>query len=472
MIGNMDIFRKLFGLQQAEPPAPIPLDCAASPGYPDAWRKVQIANLREAHALDDLRRYLRSSDGFVRQAAVEHCARLDLPGLMELLIERLNDWVPQVRRAAQRALDDNLAHAAGAHIVAALPAVYRLEQARRAGHAAWIAGFEQAALARAGEDALLAALGQADVHVARAAFRLLAQSGQPGAAVLFCQVIPASHDVVLASLAFDHLDHSAAGIDEAMLTRAMASRLTSVRVRALERLLATGAPELAAQALFARQSQVRAVARRSLARQGSDVASLYAGALQAPGQPRWKTVACLFELGQLRQPAWLGEVRVFLAHAAPAVREAAALAWLSLVPAARDEIALFALSDSSPRLHGLALRLVRRQGAYLPFAAVRDLLRAPEHRDSLLAFAAGDPWDWLETIASPAQGDETAPQRIVRMRAELAAWSRASVSVYTRPTPAQRACIAPMAAELLALAEGESWRGNLVHALEHNGLLA
>jgi len=483
MIGSMDLFRRLFGAgthapappaapapQPAAPVADAPAGPVADPRFPKAWRAVQLAELQRHTSLDGLRPYLQNGDGYVRQAAVEHGSRLDVPGMLTLLIERLNDWVPQVRQATLRALDGALRHVAPAHIIAALPAAYRLAQAGRTAHGAWIAHFEQTALARAGNDALVAALGHADIHVARAACRLLADTGALDAEALFCAVIPASHDVVLASLAFAHLDRHAGGIGDSLLMRAMQSPLTAIRVRALERLLQDGAVHLPEGALLARQSQLRRVAKRFIAQQGADVAGLYAEALRAPGNPHWKIIVCLLELGQSRQVGYLGQVRGFLAHPEARVREAATLAWLHLAPAAKDEIALSALADPAPRLHKLALKLVRKHGAYLPFSQVQALLAAPAHWRSLLAFAASQPWDWLDTIAALAQAPHLAePGEAAGMQdallQELRAWTWASGRLSIPPSVPQRARIAAAAAGLLALAHGQSWHPQLRQVL-------
>jgi hypothetical protein len=75
-----------------------------------------------------------SYSGFVREAAVKALVSRPQRGTLPLLLVRLNDWVPQVRVAANAAVRSLMQTAYLADWITAIDAVVDLEQARRADH--------------------------------------------------------------------------------------------------------------------------------------------------------------------------------------------------------------------------------------------------------------------------------------------------------------------------------------------------
>jgi len=442
------------------------------PGDPmQPWRRYAISAIAGATTLDQLRPLVVDRDGHIREAAVDACARYALSGALPLLVERLNDWVPQVRAAAQRALTARIPLASPSELLATLPHVYRLALASRAQHAHWIASFERTVLMRVDPADLLQAVRQGEVRVARAAFRLLAGSGTATPAALFEAVLEARPDIVLATQAFDHVDAAGTLLDEALLVRALGMRVPALRARVLQALIARGRTEHVQDALFASHARVRAVAMAWLGTQGADVGRLYLEKLRTPGAPAALVAVCLAGLGLLRSHACLDEVLTWLDDGHASVRAAAATAWLQLAPDAKDAIAARMLDDPSPRLRKFALELVRKHGAYVPFAHARTVLLRHGDDKRLLAFAALDPWNWLETILSLAAGPQADPARRLWLQSEFEAWLGRSGSVYNRPDAAQRARIdALLRGEACqALTDRQSWGAGLVQILEPFG---
>lgn len=78
---------------------------------------------------------LCSYSGFVREAAVKALVSRPQRGTLPILLERLNDWVPQVRVAANAAVRSLMHTVYLVDWIASIDAVVDLEQARRADHA-------------------------------------------------------------------------------------------------------------------------------------------------------------------------------------------------------------------------------------------------------------------------------------------------------------------------------------------------
>lgn len=437
-----------------------------------AWLKSQLPTLRESDSVDRLRPFLLDYDGYLRQAAVEYCGKLALRGAVASLVERLNDWVPQVRAAARHAIDSVLPTAAPAELLAALPAIYGLLNAKREDHVAWVAAFERKVFEQVGAAPLVAALQGSNVQVSRAAFRLLATVDAMTPQALFALVVPASSDIVLTLRAFDYLEKSEQGFGEAELIRAFRSKTTPLRVRALRTLIARGCTNYVQEALFVRQSPLRAVATAYLAAQGADVPAIYKEALDMPDASPARMAICLTQLGALRQPACLDSIRPFLDHSSVVVRIRAAQAWFRLAPSEKDEVALWAMADPAPELRALAFQLVRKHGAYIPFEHVRLHLQAPEDRALLWWFAELDPWDWLGTAMSLA-GSEAAEQEKLSGYLDLdEAWIRWARFSNRKPTGAQRGFLLPLleSGGLRSLRLAEDLRGALASVFERAGL--
>ncbi|MCC2961130.1 HEAT repeat domain-containing protein [Massilia sp. IC2-278] len=461
----MNILWRIFGL------LPRSGEYADSSHY-TAWLEGELEALHRTTHIEQVQPYLAHRDGYIRQAAVEYCGRLAPEGAVARLVERLNDWVPQVRAAARRALEAVVPTASAADLCGALPAAYALLHAKRETHAQWVAAFERTIIDQAGAPALAGALQGRDIQVGRAVFRLLAGTHAMTPQALFALVVPASSDIVLTRLAFDHLERSEEGCGESELVRAFASKSTPIRARALRALIARGITRYVEDALFARQASLRAVAAAHLAGQGQDVAALYREALTVPGASPARIGICLAELGASRQLSCLDSINPFLHHPVARVRSRAAQAWLRLAPAERDEIALRVLADPAPELRVLLLQLVRKHGAYLPFEAVRMQLQAPADRALLWWFADMNHWDALGTAMWLAEREPDGDAALPSWYPDLADWVRWARMARRKPTDTQRGFLLPLIAHggLRRLQLSDEVRASVAEVFAHAGL--
>ncbi|WP_419736321.1 HEAT repeat domain-containing protein [Pseudomonas sp. COR18] len=88
----------------------------------------------------------RSGNGFVREAAVRELSAHVSVEALEALFERLNDWVPQVRRQAALALESYLVSDNAVLLLQALKALLTLAGGRRADHGDTLARVRSALL--------------------------------------------------------------------------------------------------------------------------------------------------------------------------------------------------------------------------------------------------------------------------------------------------------------------------------------
>lgn len=120
--------------------------------------------------VSDPRDHLTSPNGFLREAAVKALSNQPQVGTLPALLERLNDWVPQVRCATQEAVRAQMQTAFLPDWIASLEALVRLGQARRVDHAGMLR--EVALFLQRSEHlpAVLAAAKASSLHVRRFVF--------------------------------------------------------------------------------------------------------------------------------------------------------------------------------------------------------------------------------------------------------------------------------------------------------------
>ena len=81
--------------------------------------------------------------GYVREAAVGRAVELGCSSFLGSIAERVNDWVPEVRRAATNALLTLLATVPAEHFVSLIPRLRGLMLATRTDHRSWLFEFER-----------------------------------------------------------------------------------------------------------------------------------------------------------------------------------------------------------------------------------------------------------------------------------------------------------------------------------------
>ncbi|MTV41762.1 hypothetical protein [Duganella radicis] len=396
----MKILRALFS---PKPTASVPAPARASvPSSVERYYAGDLQLVCGTQSVELLRQHADHPSGYVREAVLRRCVELPSPELLPTVAERLNDWVPQVQRAARTALMTLLPFVPASQLLAAMPVILRLHSPGRADYAAWLDAFEQSLIQTiAISDICTAAHGPA-IKVARAAVYLLDKYGLLETSALITLILERSDDIVLAVRAVNLCACLAPELQEQFYRLAARSHFGAVRTMASRCLLAmAGHPhdEFAITALLDAQSSVRSVAMSYLHERQFDARAHYRHRLLHEHQTVRRTRVCLAALASLRNPADVELVRSFQSSLYPGVRTAARAAWFKLAEADKDEIALAALHDPAAGAGKFALQLVRKHQAYIPFATIRASLEAGGNATRLLPLVAHKRWNWLECVA-------------------------------------------------------------------------
>lgn len=431
----MKIFRTLFGQRKLSAPS------ATSSSTAQSYLVAILNDVRVCTTIPHLASYLRDYSGYVREAALARCIELGALELLPAIAERLNDWVPQVRQAARSALMTLLPFVPTAQLLALLPVVFRLINASRADHTAWIAQFELAFIRQVDVGDLTNAVHGRDVKVARACFQLLKRQKLLDAAALAALALKSQEDIVLAIEAIKLCEALPVESRDAQYAIAAKSHFGAVRTLALRALLSSeadsGKDRMAVDALLDVQSSVRAVAMAYLRTRHFDLNGFYRNILREPGLSSKRAQVALVSLANLRATEDLPLIKEFTAATHPSVRKAAYCAWMKIAEGDKDAVALAALKDDAASIRKFALQAVRRLGAYIPFSLVRSILEERGDQVLLLSFAERSKWQWLECLVrlslKTASGDVLWPRLVEGLRE----WAARSGSLYDEPTAEQ-----------------------------------
>lgn len=398
----MKIFRALFRPKDKAPEPPP--ECAPAPMPSSAVRYYagDLELVRTSPSLELLRQYSAHHSGYVREAVLRRCVELALPELLPVVAERLNDWVPQVQRVARMALTTLLPVAPAAKVLGVMPVILRLHSAGRGDHTDWLEQFEQSLLQAVTIDDICLTASGSDIKVARASVHLLDKHKLLDTAALITLILKRNDDIVLAQRAVELCARLDRELQDTFYRAAARSHFGAVRTSAL-RLLLTAEGEaqeqLAISALLDTQSSVRQIAINYLLASGVDVRAHYRGLLLRETLTARHVRVCLTALAALRDAGDIELVQSFQSSEYPSVRLVARAAWFKLNESEKDDIALAAMHDPAVGVRKLAILLVRKHGAYIPFSTICAALEAGGDAACLLQLVAGSKWNWLECLA-------------------------------------------------------------------------
>lgn len=390
--------------------------------------------------LEELKHSLGHRSGYVREVAIERVVSLRCEGAIPAVMPRLNDHVWQVRDGAKRAIQTLLPFAGLDDLLAFLGYTWRLRHFSRCDHREWIAAVQSDLARQLTIGQLREALASDALFVVRGSFFLLLERGLVPRAELLALAIASRSDVFIA--------RHAAGLASSLpvqeriivLEAGMRSHFGAVRTLALRGLLecAPNADDVARGALLDTQGSVRSSAQYHLRNSGFDLAVYYRAVLQDPAAKVHVSTIAIAALGSLGTAEDIALLRKWSASPYPSNRAAAFLAWLKLAPADKDDIAISALVDESRSVRKLAASMATRQGAFIPFERVRELLRGKRDLAILFAFARLRKWDWIDTIADEAMQSEPGSREWGMLLVQMERWLRHAGQAYELLTEAQR----------------------------------
>lgn len=401
-----------------------------SPGVREDLKKASISQLVD---------WSRHHDGFLREGVLVRAVELRSPELLDAILERLNDWVPQVRHAARTALLTLVSLLPPSAILKTLPEIDRLRLAKRENHSDWIDKYHATVVDALGTDALVAEAVMGTGEIARSCFDIVKSHSLLGADRLAQRVLAKGADFGTSLAAWRLGSTLEANERRTLAATGLASAFGAVRTVALREALTSAdehADALAEQALLDSQRSVREVAMWYLKQKGYPVAQFYVDRLTQDVLAMRRTRICLASLAACGTRDHIALIRRFadLPHAR--TQTTAVMSWARLAPDARDEILRFALLSQFPRVRKLALVLMEDLGAYIDLDEALTLVEERSDHALALSLARREPWTWITTVLKMANSPVKSPGKEHLIR-ELQHWLAESANIYTKPTDAQ-----------------------------------
>jgi len=382
---------------------------------------------------------LSSPNGFERESAVLEAERLADASVLPMLLVRANDWVPQIRSAARRALRSFLQPAFLPHWCGALDGVLALERAVRDDHAPLLEEI-RAYLRRPDRlPAVRQAVQHSSEQLRRFAFDLEWSSAADSQRVALLHRALAGTDRLVARIAASLLEQLPDAQDRRTLARAgCSSRFAPVRAQSLRILLAAAdasAGQLAFSLCLDRSASVRAVAWQHVRQTGAVADAIRAATTQFENSvtvaEKWAALDFLVTAAPEQAE---NACRSALRSSHPRLRALALAALLSRSSESdQEELLLTGLRDPSGKVQLTFLHAVV-QGALPPSsAAVLGAARlhgtAASLRRAFALLSRTPPWDRLSQILQSLETELPEGGTDVCLHA-LAEWERDAYNTF------------------------------------------
>ena len=385
--------------------------------------------------------------GFVREAAVNALAQSDYGPALPTLLARLNDWVPEVRRAALAAVRAFLVEEHAASWSSSLGQVAALMRGGRADHSQ-ILGLIARFLV---EPRVLAAVKLKASEISqdgrRYLLRLEIEATDAHGRIEVLRLALQSPDVVIALIA-------AAEIPEVVESQrrlelaglACVSRFAPIRAAGLREVISIGeqmAAPLVESLCLDSNAFVRSLALTSISsgREGLLERARQRFVSDLSGKHR----AVAFEVMCALDPDHAESViAVACSDAAAVVRRAAFSRLLSTTTGlSRDRLIQRILEDESAVVREIAVRQIKRGDAPPQLEWLRGLLaRRPASLNSLVRVSVHlPPWTRLEFLLGTLVGVQSDDQPVSRLQVELEAWDHDIRRCFVTPSQLEAASL-------------------------------
>lgn len=373
--------------------------------------------------------------GYVREAAIGRAVELGCSSFLESITERVNDWVPEVRRAATNALLTLLATVPAEHFVSLIPRLRGLMSATRTDHRSWLFEFEQRLVEAGGATAVIAAMNGTDFRLRRAAF-LVVVDHQLLSVTETIKLGLSSGDIVLAQRAVTLLDRVPVSDRAIYIALAAASPFGPIRFAAFN--LISGDQSSSEfepflwRAIFDSQGSLRSAAARLLIEHGQDVVGRCSTILDSGELTARQVRAGLSLLAEYRAPEAVKMLTRYASDARSEIRAHVIALQARVSPSIKDEIASRALLDPSRKVRKAGVRLCAC-GAFVSLDLIRTMLVQHGDRRAALAVCARDKWDRLACIVLIAELHALDENGYTNVRDTLKNWIGDPTSSWTKP---------------------------------------
>jgi len=400
-----------------------------------------LASRRSAFGeLSRLSELARDCSGYKREAAVRHLGDLGEPDALGVLYERANDWVPQVRQAALRAIRQLMVPRNATAFVKSLPAAFHLANCGRADHRLLLDEISAFLSAQENVASLLHGLDSYDRRVRRICYDIaFARLGEMVDSISERAVRDPDPVVQLKGMVHATVLEPARMLS--VLDHALRSPAARVRAPALRACLKQPESEviltLARRYVLDRSGAVRDAARTWLQDRGHDVAAIFAQAMHEAGSPPSRVRAGILGIGELRRVDLLGEVLRLAWSPYPTVRAAVLATTVQLDPELAREMCERALDDRSHQVVRHAARLLGKMGIRPDVGQLLAMIRSDDGdfriRVAVYLSRHSAKWDRLEFLLRMAGQSEVVPD----LSGELSGWLRHFNRSAGDPSPEQ-----------------------------------
>jgi len=418
--------------------APTPVPPPPASLTQDTRRQEALHVLRNAHSAADWRRLSRDRNGFVREAAVRQLMQIDDSEALTCLIERLNDFVPQVRELADQGVRRFLAPRYALILTEVLDLFMALEHRSRTDHRAMLGTVIDILSLPLIRDTTLQAFLQARGPAARLMLDILQRAFAEDVQGVLARA-QAHSDPSVQRLALQACLTLPEEYARPLIAAALGSRAANLRLNALRAWLSlSNSPEhvhpLLENAVLDPSASVRSLARFVAPQWQVNCHEVLQQRLTRPAPTRQREWIGL--IGLIRELKSPQPTTLLLAthHAAPGVRSMALETLEQLCGDASLDPLICALNDPAPRVFRMAVHLLGKQSSAAVDESVSQLLRnsalAQEHRRALVSIKAS----WQQ-LAYWMQGWREAGNDADQWLAEVNRWceTRHQTSDYTTP---------------------------------------
>lgn len=375
----------------APPPQPSKPTC-------EAWLLEAAAN---ADGADDLVMYMSHWNGYVREAATKRAGQRIEPRTLEAIVERLNDWVPQVRAAARAAIADFVHADRFEDVLQAWPAIRRLRGRSREDHnelvdilETWLAGHPR-------RPRLVDLVRGSDPVFVRALFALELRSPSRDLPALIDWGLKCG-DIVTSKLACDlvrSLDDPQRLEFALRLLRARRGYLRLAGLNYLNEIDADNARGAARKLLLSAYAPLRQRSEQLSGIGHEELADVARGALVDAAAPVGRRIVAATLCGKKEFASCKAQLAALLDRSNAALYAASLLALFRLAPDAYEGRVKDALTERDPRIVRAALQAVAESYGSLEPGNWCVLIQALSSRSlasMALRVAQGkNKWDWL-----------------------------------------------------------------------------
>lgn len=420
------------------------------------WQQDALNALADCDEKSDWLQLSRNSNGFVREVAVR--VLCDTPSAQALLalVERLNDWVPQIRQLAERGVQHYLHPNQADALLYALEPLLALAGKGRCNPEAILQQMAEVLSLPELHATLIEALSGRRGKGARFLFELLLKS-EAGALPTTLQIAMKHADTGVRRMTLTASKRLPLADARVLLRQGFASSSAQIRVTALREWLARDEQLPQIQSLLRTGLLDPAPAVRCLAcwaasrHQVNSTEVLKLGLAEQPTDKNgWLGLIGLAK--ELVEPQALPTLQVALLHTSPVVRSRALEAIAAIAPDDVLATLLSALDDPSPHVVRAASRLLKHQsirtGDEQLSVALASSLSKGESR-KLATLAALTPlWSHLQHLLRALEIAEDEMQREI-LQAALNTWHKRRRRAYALQATSEQQTL--LTSQLLAL---------------------